>query len=280
MRLWIKVPSNPLLGHERLDRPAFDSRFEYGQEANLIITLRIWFVPIDRKVVGIFFPDTDGGYCKTGDWDEGNDPYEFEDFKTDACRLANKVWNNKLWLKTPASYTGVNWPVYDSKFRANVKCGLEVVPADSPREAHARVRVVKLADPGDSLAFRSNMTLWDNLDVKPFTFHPDQAPTSNVNHYSVPHEVGHLLGLHHSGELEKVGTCSLADQRKWTGADQYGNNAAAPEWIADNIMGLGTELHAINATPWVRRMVEHTEKHTKFEDWEVCTTAPPAVALP
>jgi hypothetical protein len=274
MKLNIDVPHNPLLGNEQLNRPSFSSQLKLGPISELVITLRIWFVPVDRKTAGRRFPDNSSHLHDLGLWDD-TDPYEFEDWKSAACALANEKWNDQLWLWTPDDYDGLNWPIFDSKARTNVKCSLAVVEADSPREAHAQVRVVKLADPGDCLTFTSRMTLWDNLDVRPANVQPPQGPAAGFERFAVPHEVGHLLGLHHAGEVEKVGTCSLANHAKWRVTDIYGLNRDAPPWVAENIMGAGTTVHDINARPWARRMVEHTEGKTKLDDW-----APYAVPIP
>src|SRR5262249_19868999 len=273
MYLAIEGP-NPLLGREKLDRPAFDSYLFPRAGANdgnaeLILCLRIHFVPLDPAVVGPTYPDADGHRHEI----QARDAASWAIYKRKVLEIANRAWNDQLWLVTPPGYAELDYPSAGGKARPAVKCSLRTLEADGPRDAHAKVNVARLKCPFYVLTasrFRSHMTLWDSGDVGRTFLHAQQIPDEEITLWSAAHEVGHLLGLHHIGEVENVGTCKLPKFLwfLWKEDDIYGNTAKAPPWVARNIMGYGSVIHDVNATPWINRMVLHTQGKTRPQDWK------------
>jgi hypothetical protein len=269
MRYAIEGP-NPLLNREDLDRPSFDSYLTPGSEtedgnAELLIVLRLRFIPVYTHIAGNKVADADGYLHDIVDWAQP----EWLRFKKGALKVANDVWNGELWLWTPRWFDELNYPASRPRVHPNVRCSLRVCEAAGPADAHACVRVVRLPGrDGTGGFFRSNFTLWDSSDLDVLTAQPAELGGEVVTRVPVAHEVGHLLGLHHIGDTQHVGTCASIHHSTWTGDDVYGNNARAAPWIGRNVMGLGNVIHAVNARPWIERMVRHTDGRTKRSDWK------------
>jgi hypothetical protein len=274
MRNAIDPGSNPLLGKEELDKPCFSSLLLNAPNggtglAELIIILRIQFVPVSSLTDGPRYADADGILHEIGLFDMATWPA----LKRRVLEQANATWNNALWLVTPRGFDGLDWPAASPRFRPNVKCTLMVTEANGPADAHARVRLVPLKNA--TPMYRSDFTRWGSFDVQARPLRPAQLHGETNQFLTVPHEVGHLLGLHHIGEVEKVGSCK--SRHFWSRPnveDSYGNNAAAPAWVGRNVMGEGRVVHDVNATPWIQRMVEHTEGKTRPEDWRAIGIRP------
>lgn len=250
---------NSHLGEEELDEPHFDSELIVSgrnatTNADLIITLKIHFV-----AAATWFTDThkdsDGNVFPIREWEPADN---FSAWCKTACRLAEKTWNEQLWLKTPSYFTGLDYTENSLTYRPNIHCGFRCVEASSPSEAHCRVSVVRLDTKrateqglGD---FRSNFVLWDHRDIEVWGANYEG---DLIRQTTVCHEVGHLLGLHHIGEVKSVKGCFLGRELPWAGINPcYGGDDPNPSH-ANNIMGLGMQVTSANALPWQREMCKY-----------------------
>src|SRR5262249_54276502 len=152
--------------------------------ARLQLTLKINFQQVTTShalarpraggVGGFEFPDC--GDTTTGKWFAIRNCQARDDwrgYKSKVRRMAERAWNNQLWLVTPDSYKKLDWPTEwyrSSTHRCNVDCELFVEEA-GPADAHITIEVVCLdvAEGSEFLYkctdFRSHRTLYDQFDI-------------------------------------------------------------------------------------------------------------------
>jgi hypothetical protein len=250
----------------------YDSRLiqRGGKNADLILTLRIYFRPID--------PTPAGGQRKEFK-DSHNETYslrvidgqEFMNFKRTAVGQANRTWNNQLCLIPPREFTLFDWPPDNPTVRPNIKCWLDCQYVDNPVNAHAIVDVIAPSTGIFQTSFRSNVRnldsdgsrggTWDMGDTGVCHHTARQDPAffwfndEDIQQLMVPHEVGHLLGLAHIAKVQWVESCvDQAANADW----EYGDAKKIPMWMARDIMGMGPVVHACCALPWMHVMGSHT----------------------
>ena len=115
-----------------------------------------------------------------------------------------------------------------------------------------------------------------------------------VEHLTVPHEIGHAIGLPHVGvfhDLTKsehqcmVAGIDPSTTQGWEspgadrkgGKDPYGNYSS--EDVMRNIMGYGQGKALWNFLPWINRAHVHTCHETHISDWRFSSTWVPPQSL-
>ncbi|MEW6127935.1 MAG: hypothetical protein AB1757_12925 [Acidobacteriota bacterium] len=228
------------------------------------------------------FNDFNGNVFNIRNWTEG----EWHEFRSQIFSQSD-LWNNRFWLIPPNNFNSLDIQTLPGRvrYRPNIKCELFVQVWLSPANAHKTIRVARLADTyaGDSSLFRSDAVTYDSLDGVAHVFHiPDNAGTvMNINHYTIPHEIGHALGQPHIGVLRRTAACTTAIAGPTAGDSSTvgGSNShrcygwgEAPS-IAENIMGYGLRFADVNAQPWRDRIASHTR--TRATDWRISMTNVP-----
>ena len=263
------------------------------QNAVMTIYLSVLMVPIGGNEE---FKDKDGKDIAIKDWDSSTG--EFEAFKAQVKEQAESFWNdNTMCLVPPKYYKGLNWPMSGlATQRLNIDCKFKLEWAFGPQDAHKIIRCARLEnDAADSEASRSNSKRYDSGDLKAVIKYPTTncGTTIAVEHLTVPHEIGHAIGLPHVGQFYdltkskhqcKVAGIDPSTTQGWAdtevdgtgGKDPYGNHSS--EDVIRNIMGYGLGKARWNFLPWIYRISNHTRHETQLRDWQISSTwVPPKV---
>jgi hypothetical protein len=222
---------------------------------------------------------------------------DFAGFRTSFLRQCAN-WNNKFWLIPPAGFSGLDYKLDGRTVRPNIYCHFFVSVLNSAADAHRTIEIVNLdkraaarqLGKGESdlnaTDFRSDSATYDSLDAKPLPlpFKDQTGRTHRVNRSTIAHEIGHALGLPHTGVSHGASVCLLsvlADSllpsvtsgasfpALYTGGSNsqacYGSSG--PPSLGANVMGYGLQFDATNAQPWLDRIALHTG--TRAADWKV-----------
>lgn len=211
--------------------------------ADLTVYVRIHFQKIDPTPASSTYADYDGTAVPIRAWRDS----EWLAFRTTFLNDCRRKWHGKFWLKTPASFTRLNWPSVNPTHRCNLYCRFEISEQSTPEGAHAIIPVVHV---DGNHFFRSHMLLYDNGDLAP------QRRTAGSRFFTHVHEIGHLIGLDHPGHGTPA--CSTG-----------GEDAcyAAADGSDTGIMARGSVMLPEYADPWRKAAAQLTS--TQKTDWIV-----------
>jgi hypothetical protein len=223
---------------------------------------------------------------------------EFADFSNSFLRQC-ALWNDKFWLIPPAGFSGLDYKLGGRTVHPNIYCHLFVSVVGSPAGAHRTIDIVNLDKQAaarqlgkrvsslNASDFRSDSATYDSLDVKPvpLPFQDQSGRTHRLNRSTIAHEIGHALGLPHTGVSHGAQLCQLSvladtflpssttSSASFPALYKGGSNSQAcygssgPAGLGANVMGYGLGFDATNAQPWLDRMALHTG--TRSGDWTV-----------
>jgi hypothetical protein len=196
--------------------------------ADLTMFVRINFVMINPTATSTTYNDYDGTAVPIRAWTAA----EWTQWKQRFLRECRNKWNGKFWLTTPSTYNGLNWPANNPTHRCNLYCRFEISEQSSSTGAHAVIPVVHVRG---RHFFRSHSLLYSSNDLQA------ERLTRGSNFFTHLHEIGHMIGLQHPG-TGRPGCVGGGEAVCYRSAD--GDERA--------VMGLGSEVRAEHAQPWVR----------------------------
>jgi hypothetical protein len=284
--LYQTVKSGASQGHSDA---AFDSTLALssaaGQNCRLRITLRMYYNAINPDQVY----SAPGFKLTRAVVNDGNNPprpalirpwspAEWKAFTNSATRQA-AAWDSKFWLIPPNEF---KWFDVGSspKVHPNIKCEFTLEVTNNLYYAHRRIDVVNLATAASFRSWDTTYSSRDGTTAKSYSTKDVTGATINTQQWTVTHEVGHALGIHHVGVMRQLPGCNyavLADSinsqmkgfipvsRMAVGGKNslvcYGDLDTAD--AINNIMGSGARFSEEDAQPWLDRLPEHLNISTQ-----------------
>jgi hypothetical protein len=284
---WVmgRTKSHSDVGFARFNSGLTFNRSSATSNAELTIWLRLLFLPstLPSHQKEVEMDNFDGTKTKVGirHWKSNKeDPNEFGRFVTAVKALAEAVWDRtELCIIPPKDYDGLNWPRTKPTHRLNINCRFQVVTATSAADAHDIIQCTRIDESSKAQFIRSWMDAsnqrgaFDSGDVPPAMLSKNAMGIGSVAfttfRNTIPHELGHAIGLPHIGVLTNYATCLAAAQAspsEGTNVSQCYDGPTADD--GDNIMGGGWKTSLHNCAPWFWRAMAHCPG-TDHRTWRI-----------
>jgi hypothetical protein len=170
-----------------------------------------------------------------------------------------QIWNQRFLIKTPPNYDQFDYVSGKAKFRPNVQCLFRMEPSSSGQNFNI-VRLQRGLDDIYDESGKRKKSIRDGFQPNEGTMADDAWRNPTLGH-----ELGHALGLHHiRTELGDPICLKNENQRRCYGL--------TPEEL-HNIMGVGSEITAINARPWIEQLNMITDE--PVATWSLVLTSEP-----
>jgi hypothetical protein len=183
------------------------------------------------------------------------DDMMWEVYKNNLVTATEYAWNDKLWL-IPNQEWGIS---SGTNFIPNVRCGLKIQLVPIRHGAHLTV----IAYNNTSSDFRS----YTGVNIGHFGSDLGNSLSLSRTQRSLrqipaPHEMAHHLGLGHIDE----DYCTVLQLDTDSGVC-YGRNRRRQR----SIRGLGMEIWAQDAEPWINRIRLHLDAQHSQVEWQATT---------
>jgi hypothetical protein len=227
-----------------------------------------------RKITVAEFTSSTAGIKGLEDlqWSES----EWSEFKRKFI-AAGTLWHKRFCLVPPDSAD--EFSIKDGSYflrrtyMPNIECHFKPVLVEKEGDQHWTVKVTKVKKgdssfPSETGPFGSDLSSDDGESNARSHYNPKTLEGFTLTQIAAAHEIGHMLGQPHVGQLKNTAACVRAlkleaDNKPPEGEDaRYfiggANASVCYGWtgntsdvnVAQNIMGLGLRVEEINAVSW------------------------------